>query len=218
MIWRVRSTTLETRCGSIGPIPTCRRRRTTLDWLTCAIAPVWISIARTTDWVGWGHGEWPLVQTHTSGRCAISTPPRGVTSKPAATSEQANSARAAEAMTHVPEHLAQIGDGFRPHRVETGGPNLPVGKPDPKTKGLEPREREFELPPALPPGLGGQALHEHNLYVACQRYHPLPPVGKGQGGGLSGADYKPFVRHVLPPTANPPHGGRESQHVVEHKK
>ena len=91
MIWRVRSTTLETRCDSIGPIPTCRRRRTTLDWLTRAIAPVWISIASTTDWVGWGHGEWPLVQTHTSGRGAISTPPRGVTSKPAATNERANS-------------------------------------------------------------------------------------------------------------------------------
>ncbi len=60
-------------------------------------------------------------------------------------------ARAAEAMTHVPEHLAQIGDGSG--RTESRpAAEPPAGKPDPKTKGLGPRERGFELPPALPPG------------------------------------------------------------------
>jgi hypothetical protein len=61
-------------------------------------------------------------------------------------------ARAAEAMTHVPEHLAQVGEGrgrfgFRP------GTAPPPDRPDPKGKRIEPRDpRGADLPPILPPG------------------------------------------------------------------
>ncbi len=62
-------------------------------------------------------------------------------------------ARAAEAMTHVPEHLARVAEGdgqivFRPA-------SPPPDRPEPKKKGREslPRDRRaLELPPALPPG------------------------------------------------------------------
>jgi hypothetical protein len=62
-------------------------------------------------------------------------------------------ARAAEAMTHVPEHLAQVGEEpgrftYRPDRP------VPPDVPEPK-KEREPSPRErrtADLPPALPPG------------------------------------------------------------------
>jgi hypothetical protein len=59
-------------------------------------------------------------------------------------------ARAAEAMTHVPEHLARAGEGRG--RVESR-PALdpPPGGPEPKAKGFEPRDRrDSDLPPILP--------------------------------------------------------------------
>jgi hypothetical protein len=61
-------------------------------------------------------------------------------------------ARAAEAMTHVPEHLAQVGEsrgriGFR------AGSVVPPDRPEPKGKRFEPvNRRESTLPPTLPPG------------------------------------------------------------------
>jgi hypothetical protein len=62
-------------------------------------------------------------------------------------------ARAAEAMTHVPEHLAQVGEGsgrfsFRP------APPPPPDRPAPKKERQSlPRDRRgSDLPPALPPG------------------------------------------------------------------
>jgi hypothetical protein len=73
-------------------------------------------------------------------------------------------ARAAEAMTHVPDHLAQIGEGrdrvgYRPAPPDEG-PEPKAKRPEPKAKRPEPRGEEFErsdrpgsdLPPALPPG------------------------------------------------------------------
>jgi hypothetical protein len=61
-------------------------------------------------------------------------------------------ARAAEAMTHVPEHLAQsgaAGAGFR----TAPAPLPPLDRPAPKAKGIEPRDpRRTDLPPILPPG------------------------------------------------------------------
>jgi hypothetical protein len=60
-------------------------------------------------------------------------------------------ARAAEAMTHVPEHLAQVGEGVGRSEVR---PALepPKGGPDPKAKGFGPPPHGRALPPALPPG------------------------------------------------------------------
>ena len=60
-------------------------------------------------------------------------------------------ARAAEAMTHVPEHLAQIGDGLA-RALPRPGLEPPKGGPDPKRKDFGPPPRGRELPPALPPG------------------------------------------------------------------
>jgi hypothetical protein len=61
-------------------------------------------------------------------------------------------ARAADAMTHVPEHLAQAGAagaGGRP----VPAPLPPPDRPEPKGKGIEPRDpRGADLPPILPPG------------------------------------------------------------------
>jgi hypothetical protein len=61
-------------------------------------------------------------------------------------------ARASEAMTHVPEHLAQVraaGVGARPFPA----PLPPGDRPDPKGKRIEPHDsRGTELPPILPPG------------------------------------------------------------------
>ena len=62
-------------------------------------------------------------------------------------------ARAAEAMTHVPEHLAQIGD--RPGRFSfRPAPPPPPDRPEPKKEREKlPRDRRgLDLPPALPPG------------------------------------------------------------------
>ncbi len=69
-------------------------------------------------------------------------------------------------MTHVPEHLAQAGEGRE--RGEFRAPPPPPDGPEPKAKGKdkakgkrpEPIGKEFEpldrpgsgLPPALPPG------------------------------------------------------------------
>jgi hypothetical protein len=61
-------------------------------------------------------------------------------------------ARAAEAMTHVPEHLARVGaTSARGGPVST--PLPPSDRPDPKGKRVEPRDlRGTDLPPILPPG------------------------------------------------------------------
>jgi hypothetical protein len=62
-------------------------------------------------------------------------------------------ARAAEAMTHVPEHLAQVGDGIGRFGVRPTPPS-PPDRPEPK-KEREPLPRDrrgSDLPPALPPG------------------------------------------------------------------
>jgi hypothetical protein len=61
-------------------------------------------------------------------------------------------ARAAEAMTHVPEHLPQVdAAGARGRPVTT--PLPPSDRPDPKGKRVEPRDlRGTDLPPILPPG------------------------------------------------------------------
>ena len=66
-------------------------------------------------------------------------------------------ARAAEAMTHVPEHIYQVGAAFG--RDSGRAAPLPApGEPVPKTKGFEtkgfapPPRRELGLPPALTPG------------------------------------------------------------------
>jgi hypothetical protein len=61
-------------------------------------------------------------------------------------------ARAAEAMTHVPEHVYHIGGDFgrEPGRAT---PPRPAGQPIPKTKGFAPTPaRGGSLPPELPPG------------------------------------------------------------------
>jgi hypothetical protein len=62
-------------------------------------------------------------------------------------------ARAAEAMTHVPEHLANVGEeagrfSYRP------APPPPPQRPEPKAERelLPPERRGLDLPPALPPG------------------------------------------------------------------
>ena len=61
-------------------------------------------------------------------------------------------ARAAEAMTHVPEHLAQVGDGAGACRVEAGS-RTAEGRARPQEKRLRPAAAwDCELPPALPPG------------------------------------------------------------------
>jgi hypothetical protein len=84
-------------------------------------------------------------------------------------------ARAAEAMTHVPEHLAQAGEdrgrlGYRPVAPPEGPdgpgpkakrPEPKAKRPEPKAKRPEPKDDDFEpldrpgagLPPALPPGV-----------------------------------------------------------------
>ncbi len=59
-------------------------------------------------------------------------------------------ARAAEAMTHVPEHLAHLGEGERREELRPAPPPPPE-RPDPKAKGGEPRDRgDRGLPPPLP--------------------------------------------------------------------
>jgi hypothetical protein len=61
-------------------------------------------------------------------------------------------ARAAEAMTHVPEHLAQLGEG-RGRVGFRSAPRPALDLPEPKAKRSEPpRPRAGELPPDLPPG------------------------------------------------------------------
>jgi hypothetical protein len=61
-------------------------------------------------------------------------------------------ARAAEALTHVPEHLYQVGGDFR-RDVGRAAPLPPAGRPVPKTNGFAPpAPRGLDLPPALPPG------------------------------------------------------------------
>jgi hypothetical protein len=61
-------------------------------------------------------------------------------------------ARAAEAMTHVPEHLAQVSTDRG--RIESLPAPPPLGRPEPKAKRPEePRDRrDADLPPILPPG------------------------------------------------------------------
>ncbi len=72
-------------------------------------------------------------------------------------------ARAAEAMTHVPEHLAQVANARGQFGVRPAAPLPPEG-PEPKTKGFDPRGPEpkakgympivpggADLPPILPP-------------------------------------------------------------------
>jgi hypothetical protein len=65
-------------------------------------------------------------------------------------------ARAAEAMTHVPEHLYQVAAAGRD--FGRAAPPPPAGEPVPKTKGFETKGfapapgRALGLPPALPPG------------------------------------------------------------------
>ena len=66
-------------------------------------------------------------------------------------------ARAAEAMTHVPEHLYQVGGALRARLRDEPAPPPPAGEPVPKTKGFEPKAspppgRGLGLPPELPPG------------------------------------------------------------------
>ncbi len=69
-------------------------------------------------------------------------------------------ARAAEAMTHVPEHLAQVGpargrfEALPAPPPERPEPKAKARRPEPKaTRPEEPRERpDGELPPILPPG------------------------------------------------------------------
>jgi hypothetical protein len=61
-------------------------------------------------------------------------------------------ARAAEAMTHVPEHLTRGGEGRG--RVETrSAPEPPRDRPEPKAKDAlaPPDRRSLDLPPKLPP-------------------------------------------------------------------
>jgi hypothetical protein len=59
-------------------------------------------------------------------------------------------ARASEAMTHVPEHLAQVGDG---HGRESRIAPPPAERANPKVKRPLPVEpRGLVLPPILPPG------------------------------------------------------------------
>jgi hypothetical protein len=61
-------------------------------------------------------------------------------------------ARAAEAMTHVPEHLAQVGEG-RGRIGFRDDPRKDRDIPEPKGKRAEPPPpRDGELPPELPPG------------------------------------------------------------------
>ena len=72
-------------------------------------------------------------------------------------------ARAAEAMTHVPEHLAQAGPARGEFDARPAPPPPPDGPepkvkryerrdPEPKAKRPEPRQtRDADLPPALPP-------------------------------------------------------------------
>ena len=60
-------------------------------------------------------------------------------------------ARAAEAMTHVPEHLAQVG-GVRGRFGSRPDAPPPPDRPDPKGRGVEPRDPlGADLPPILPP-------------------------------------------------------------------
>jgi hypothetical protein len=61
-------------------------------------------------------------------------------------------ARAAEAMTHVPEHLAQASAAGAGGRIAKA-PLPPPDRPDLKGKRIEPRDpRDRDLPPILPPG------------------------------------------------------------------
>jgi hypothetical protein len=66
-------------------------------------------------------------------------------------------ARAAEAMTHVIEHLGHVADGPPEGRGRTGLRSGGVGEPPPPPERPEPKEkragrRESDLPPPLPPG------------------------------------------------------------------
>jgi hypothetical protein len=66
-------------------------------------------------------------------------------------------ARAAEAMTHVAEHLGHVADGPREGRgrlgLRPGGRREPAPPPDrPEPKGKRAGRRETDLPPALGPG------------------------------------------------------------------
>jgi hypothetical protein len=63
-------------------------------------------------------------------------------------------ARAAEAMTHVPEHLAQvIGESGRIAVRPGDAPIPPPARPEPLGKRSDaPERRTMDLPPALPPG------------------------------------------------------------------
>ena len=137
MIWPVPSTTLAMQCGLTGLIPICHRRRTTLDWKTRAIGPAWISTGLTTGSIGWGRGEWPRIRTRyvKAARDLYTAARRDLE---AGRDERAGElARAAEAMTHVPEHLAQIGDGF----------GAPLPRPAPRTAEGRPRSQEKGLRP-----------------------------------------------------------------------
>ena len=62
-------------------------------------------------------------------------------------------ARAAEAMTHVPEHLARVGEGPGRFSYRPGPPPPPDRLAPKKEREPRPRDRrDLDLPPALPPG------------------------------------------------------------------
>ena len=92
-------------------------------------------------------------------RRATSTAPRDATCEAGREERAGELARAAEAMTHVAEHLGHAADGPPPGRGRLGlrtgqrrEPPAPLDRPEPKGK-TRPSARESDLPPPLPPGL-----------------------------------------------------------------
>ena len=151
-IWRAPSTTRATPCGTTGPIPTCRHRPMTSAFEDTE-GRARKDLYRAYDRLGW-LGTWqgaPGSEFYVkAARDLYSAARRDLE---AGRDERAGElARAAEAMTHVPEHLDQIGGG--PGReVGRSAPAPPAGGPVPKTKGFDPPPaRGGLLPPELPPG------------------------------------------------------------------
>ncbi len=151
--WHGPSTMPAMRSAMTGPTRTCRLLRMTLVWKIPASEPAVTYTAPMNGWDGSATARPPAP------RCIYIKAARDLYNAARRDLEAGRDerggelARAAEAMTHVPEHLAQVGD--EPGRFSSRpAPPPPPERPEPK-KEREPLPRDRragELPPALPPG------------------------------------------------------------------